>query len=160
MRKIEIILAVIGFSIIVLKEVSPFARELLQLANMVAGHREKSLPSTLLKEIYVRRLAEKRVEFVCLMCGNRWTVTFSMLDDRPACPRCNSRFIAPLVGVSIDAATLVKNIRSRRRSPELEKLLAMGNLVLTYGKNAVEALLVPGIGPTVAQRVLAKLSLG
>ena len=147
-------------SIIVLKEVSPFARELLQLANMVAGHREKSLPSTLLKEIYVRRLAEKRVEFVCLMCGNRWTVTFSMLDDRPACPRCNSRFIAPLVGVSIDAATLVKSIRSRRRSPELEKLLAMGNLVLTYGKKAVEALLVPGIGPTVAQRVLAKLSLG
>lgn len=148
-------------SIVVLKEISPFARELLQLANMViAGYREKGIPSTLLKEVYIRRLSEKRVEFVCLMCGNRWAVTFSMLDDRPSCPRCNSRFIAPLIGVNIDMATLVRDIKSRRKPPELKKLLAMGNLVLTYGKKAVEALLVPGIGPTVAQRVLAKLALG
>lgn len=151
----------IKISIVVLKEISPFAKELLQLANMVvAGYREKSIPSTLLKEVYIRRLSEKRVEFVCLMCGNRWTVTFSLLDDKPSCPRCNSRFIAPLIGVDIDTNTLIESIKSRRKSPKLKKLLAMGNLVLTYGKKAVEALLVPGIGPTVAQRVLAKLAWG
>ncbi|HIP66355.1 MAG TPA: DEAD/DEAH box helicase [Pyrodictium sp.] len=148
-------------SIVVLKEISPFAKELLQLANMVvAGYREKGIPSTLLKEIYARRFSDKRIEFVCLMCGHRWSITFSMLDDKPSCPRCSSRFIAPLIGVDIDANTLVESIRSRRRSPELKKLLAMGNLVLTYGKKAVEALLVPGVGPTIAQRVLAKLALG
>jgi len=148
-------------SILVLKEISPFAKELLQLANMVvASYREKGIPSTLLKEVYARRFSNKKIEFVCLMCGYRWSITFSMLDDKPSCPRCSSRFIAPLIGVDVDVNTLVENIRSRRRSPELKKLLAMGNLVLTYGKKAIEALLVPGIGPTIAQRVLAKLALG
>ncbi|MBO3803943.1 MAG: hypothetical protein JTT11_08780, partial [Candidatus Brockarchaeota archaeon] len=116
----------------------------------------------------VKRLKEKtlssRVHMLCMNCGaTMYKPKLRDLQDNPVCVRCSAR----LIHVSPRADDRLKRIVAkhlrRSRLSEEEKRALMdaarnADLVLTHGKKAATALLVFGIGPQVAARILRKPS--
>ncbi len=139
---------------------SKLSRGLIESAPILRAARTAALPSTLLPEVYRRRLANRRVRLICLMCLRDWEAKFSELEDKPRCPNCGSRFIAPLLGVTPDEARRMLRSYRRRGQGAAKKLIELGNLVLDHGKRVIEALLVPGVGPRNVRHILSRLSLG
>jgi len=139
---------------------SGLAKALIESTPILRAARTAAIPSTLLPEVYRRRLASRRVRLICLMCMHTWERRFAEIEEEPRCPKCGSRFIAPLIGVSAEEA--VRMLRRYRASKKgaARRLIELGNLVLSYGKRVIEALLVPGVGPGNVRSILSKLVLG
>jgi ATP-dependent helicase Lhr and Lhr-like helicase len=104
-------------------------------------------------------------KLLCLNCGN-WTkqIRIKELSDEPECENCHSKLIT-LLYFSQDADKLAEDLRKRREGKELtpEELKDLSNarrkadLILSYGKQAVRALQVKGVGPETASRILGKM---
>ena len=98
-------------------------------------------------------------------CG-AWTkqIRIKDLPDEPQCGNCDSRLLT-LLYLSQDADKLKADLRKRREGKELtpEELKELSNarrkadLILSYGKQAVRALQVKGVGPETASRILGKM---
>ncbi len=147
-----------------LREPSPLARQVFSETRVMDKVAEQ-LPSTLLAEVVRRRLASRRVRMVCVRCGHVWEEQLGSMDERPRCPRCGAGFVAPVKGDPAKASQTVRKAwRRERLTPEERRLFnelrEAANLVLSYGRRAVEALSVTGVGPTTARRVLQKLTFG
>ncbi len=103
------------------------------------------------------------VELVCMKCGNRERpAMIGELSEEPTCSSCRSGLLAPTFWRPEGVATLVaKKLGhlpvSEDESRELAKARRSADLVLSYGKRAVIAQAVYGIGPQTASRVLAKM---
>jgi ATP-dependent Lhr-like helicase len=107
----------------------------------------------------------RRVNLLCMQCGG-WSgeEKIKSLPEQPACSQCGSRLLSPLYP-SEDARRLREILEKRRAGGELseEELVdlartrRMADLVLSYGKRAVVALEVKGVGPETAFRVLGKM---
>jgi ATP-dependent Lhr-like helicase len=88
-----------------------------------------------------------------------------MIGDLPAhpeCPACRSRLLAPLFWSSSYATGVLRKKRNRESLDEndlkvLTKARRAADLVISYGKRAVIAQSVYGIGPQTAGRVLASM---
>jgi ATP-dependent Lhr-like helicase len=109
---------------------------------------------------------EARVaKLLCMHCG-AWTKQIRIKDlaEAPECENCHSRLLT-LLYPSQDATKLVEDLRKRREGKELtpEELKELSNarrkadLILSYGKQAVRALQVKGVGPETASRILGKM---
>jgi len=102
---------------------------------------------------------------LCMNCG-AWTSQIRVKDlpDEPSCERCGSRLLT-LLYPSQDVNRLKELLRSRREGKELgvEELKELSqarrkaDLVLSYGKQAVRALQVKGVGAETASRILGKM---
>jgi ATP-dependent Lhr-like helicase len=102
---------------------------------------------------------------MCMKCG-QWTAQEKIkeLPDEPKCGNCGSGLLAPLYR-SQDTGQLQNTLERRREGKELtpEELKELSqarrkaDLVLSYGKNAVRALQVKGVGPEAASRILGKM---
>jgi ATP-dependent Lhr-like helicase len=102
---------------------------------------------------------------LCIKCGE-WTNQKKIreLPKEPRCDSCGSGLLAPLYR-SQDVAHLKDALKRRRESKELtpEELKEVSqarrkaDLVLSYGKQAVLALQVKGVGPETASRILGKM---
>jgi ATP-dependent Lhr-like helicase len=104
-------------------------------------------------------------KLLCMNCS-AWTKQIRIKDlaEEPECENCHSHLIT-LLYFSQDADKLVEDLRKHRESKELtsEELKDLSNarrkadLILSYGKQAVRALQVKGIGPETASRILGRM---
>jgi ATP-dependent Lhr-like helicase len=102
---------------------------------------------------------------LCMTCGE-WTdlVRIRNLPDQPECGKCGSRLLT-LLYPSQDVSHLKDALRRRREGEgltedelkELTQARRKADLILSYGKNAVRALEVKGVGPETASRILGKM---
>ena len=108
-------------------------------------------------------LASEPVHLLCFECGHfHEEVRLGELPDHPECTQCRSRLLTVLV---FSAWTVRDALAKRQRkldlSDEEKKLLTrskqVADLVAVYGKRAVFASSVYGVGPTTASKILAKM---
>ncbi|MBN1245591.1 DEAD/DEAH box helicase [Candidatus Bathyarchaeota archaeon] len=102
---------------------------------------------------------------LCMKCGE-WTSQerIKKLPDEPKCGNCGSRLLA-LLYRNQDANHLKEVLRRRREREtlseeelkELTQARRKADLILSYGKNAIRALEVKGVGPETASRILGKM---
>jgi ATP-dependent Lhr-like helicase len=102
---------------------------------------------------------------LCMKCG-QWITQQKIKDlpQEPQCGKCGSALLAPLyrsqnVGNLQDA--LVRRREGKELTPEELKELSQArrkaDLILSYGKDAVRALQVKGVGAETASRILGKM---
>jgi ATP-dependent Lhr-like helicase len=102
---------------------------------------------------------------LCMNCGE-WTTQIKVKDlpEKPMCQNCGSNLLT-LLYHGQDVNRLEGFLRKRRENKELtdEELKELSqarrkaDLVLSYGKQAVQALEVKGVGPETASRILGKM---
>jgi ATP-dependent Lhr-like helicase len=102
---------------------------------------------------------------LCMKCGD-WRIQEKIknLPDEPECGECGSKLLA-LLYRNQDVNRLISILRRRKEKRELteEELKELSqarrkaDLILSYGKNAIRALEVKGVGPETASRILGKM---
>jgi len=107
----------------------------------------------------------RSAKLLCMNCA-AWTTQMRIRDlpDEPHCGNCNSRLLT-LLYPSQDADKLKIDLHKRREGKDLtpEELKELtqarrkADLILSYGKQAVRALQVKGVGPETASRILGKM---
>jgi ATP-dependent Lhr-like helicase len=107
----------------------------------------------------------RTVRLLCMSCG-KWIgeEKIRSLPEHPVCNNCDSKLLAPLY-FSQDAAHVQEVLQKRQQGKELAETelkeltnaRRMADLVLSYGKQAVVALEVKGVGPETASRILGKM---
>jgi ATP-dependent helicase Lhr and Lhr-like helicase len=105
----------------------------------------------------------RAIDLLCFDCGNLSTgITISTIPDHPSCQRCGSNLLAPVFWSSAFVTGVLQKKRYRQTLDEneqkaLTKARRSADLVIAYGKRAVLAQSVYGIGPQTASRVLSKM---
>jgi ATP-dependent Lhr-like helicase len=112
-----------------------------------------------------KTIEARTARLLCIQCGE-WTAEEKVraLPEQPECGKCGSRLLA-LMYFSQDARRLAEVLKKRREGKELseEELKELtqarrkADLILSYGKKAVTALEVKGVGPETASRILGKM---
>ena len=112
-----------------------------------------------------KTIEARTARLLCIQCGE-WTAEEKVraLPEQPECGKCGSRLLA-LMYFSQDARRLAEVLKNRREGKELseEELKELtqarrkADLILSYGKKAVTALEVKGVGPETASRILGKM---
>ncbi|NLF87918.1 DEAD/DEAH box helicase [Candidatus Bathyarchaeota archaeon] len=107
----------------------------------------------------------RETTLLCMKCGE-WSTHQKIreLPEEPHCGNCGSGLLAPLYR-SQDQLKLQDALKRRREGKELmpEELKEVSqarrkaDLILSYGKQAVRALQVKGVGPETASRILGKM---
>jgi ATP-dependent Lhr-like helicase len=107
----------------------------------------------------------RTVKLLCMSCGE-WTSQVSIKDlpDEPKCGHCGSRLLG-LLYPSQHVLHLQESLRRRREGKELSEdelkeltqARRKADLILSYGKQAVKALQVKGVGAETASRILGKM---
>ena len=107
----------------------------------------------------------RTARLLCMSCAN-WIGEEKIrnLNEHPACGNCESKLLAPLY-FSQNAAHVQEILQKRQQGKdlaeeelkELTNARRMADLVLSYGKQAVVALEVKGVGPETASRILGKM---
>jgi ATP-dependent Lhr-like helicase len=128
---------------------------------------QEGLPKDVVVSLLEKRIANKKVELICIRCGWSREYLVSNIDEHPVCPKCGSRAIVPIHVMNTDLRNAVKKaIRlgpkslSREERVLYKEAVRRANLVLNYGKHAIIALTVYGVGSKGATRALSKLKLG
>jgi ATP-dependent Lhr-like helicase len=114
----------------------------------------------------MKKTVEARTaRMLCMSCGE-WLGEEKIrnLSQQPACGKCGSKLLAVLYR-SQDANHLRDILKKRREGKDLaeEELRELtqarreADLVLSYGRNAILALEVKGVGPETASRILGKM---
>ena len=142
---------------------TPFAFHLL---NKHIDVPELIAPETIEKDTISRlkfSLDNISVDLLCFECGKAgYNLTVKSLPLKPSCENCKSGLLA----VSTWSTDRVRNILERKLRGEelgeddrtlLAKSRRSADLVLSYGRRAVIAQCVYGIGPQTASRILAKM---
>jgi ATP-dependent Lhr-like helicase len=112
-----------------------------------------------------KAIEARTATLLCISCGE-WTgeKKVKTLPERPTCEKCNSGLLA-LLYPSQDVNHLREILRKRLEDKklaeeeikELRDARRKADLVLSYGKKAVIALEVKGVGPETAFRILGKM---
>src|SRR2546426_1657881 len=103
------------------------------------------------------------IDLLCFDCGTLNSESLiADLPQRPQCVKCGSSLLAPLFWSSSYAASILNKKRNKENLDEneqkvLTKARRSADLVIAYGKRAVIAQSVYGIGPQTAGRVLSKM---
>ncbi|MFP3985213.1 MAG: DEAD/DEAH box helicase [Candidatus Bathyarchaeia archaeon] len=107
----------------------------------------------------------KTVRLLCLSCGSFNTDRrIRDLPEKPLCKQCGSGLLAKLMQRQ-DPKILYRLLKQRQEGKkltcqELEELIyarRTADLILSYGKKALIALQVRGVGPETAFRILGKM---
>lgn len=127
---------------------------------------EAVAPDSLGKSSYQRMKASifgTEVSLLCVKCGtDQGQATVGDLQEEPRCSRCGSGLLVPCYWGTAKLADLVKKREekaqlSEEERAELSRARRGADLVLSYGKKAVVAQTVYGIGPQTASRILAEM---
>ncbi len=117
-------------------------------------------PELQVLDLFVKRLMNKRIRLVCLNCGE-WTRTFRIKDlpEEIRCEKCRAKLIGVCRPSQIECLHLIKKKLKRRELNDeeirrLKRLKRTSDLVIVYGRRAIKALAVRGIGPETALRIL------
>jgi ATP-dependent Lhr-like helicase len=127
---------------------------------------ETVAPDSLGKSSYQRMKASifgTDVSLLCVRCGtDQGATTVGELPEEPKCVKCGSGLLVPCFWGTAKLEDLVKKreaktqLNEEERS-ELSRARRGADLVLSYGKKAVVAQTVYGIGPQTASRILAEM---
>jgi ATP-dependent Lhr-like helicase len=127
---------------------------------------EAVAPDSLGKSSYQRMKASifgTEVSLLCVKCGaDQGESTVGDLAEEPKCGACGSGLLVPCFWGTAKLSDLVKKretksqLNEEERS-ELSRARRGADLVLSYGKKAVVAQTVYGIGPQTASRILAEM---
>ncbi|MFQ5838470.1 MAG: hypothetical protein ACE5HJ_06775, partial [Thermoplasmata archaeon] len=110
-----------------------------------------------------RYLDHEIVNLLCMECGSlQEAVMMKDLEERPRCPECDSRLLGLVQWWSdhIRGCLLRKLAREELKDDELKLLVRTrqsADMILSYGRRAIIAQCVYGIGPQTASRILAKM---
>ncbi|MDG6950077.1 MAG: PDZ domain-containing protein, partial [Nitrososphaerota archaeon] len=103
------------------------------------------------------------VNLLCVKCGlDQGETTVGEVPDEPRCRNCGSGLVTPCYWGAAKLSELVKRreakaqLNEEERS-ELSRARRGADLVLSYGKKAVVAQTVYGVGPQTASRILAEM---
>ena len=127
---------------------------------------EAVAPDSLGKSSYQRMKASifgTEVSLLCVKCGtDQGEATVGDLPEEPKCARCGSGLLVPCYWGTAKLADLVRKREekaplSEEERAELSRARRGADLVLSYGKKAVVAQTVYGIGPQTASRILAEM---
>ena len=127
---------------------------------------EAVAPDSLGKSSYQRMKASifgTEVSLLCVKCGtDQGVTTVGELPEEPKCTACGSGLLVPCYWGTAKLADLVRKRESRallneEERGELSRARRGADLVLSYGKKAVVAQTVYGIGPQTASRILAEM---
>ena len=127
---------------------------------------EAVAPDSLGKSSYQRMKASifgTEVSLLCVKCGaDQGQTTVGDLPEEPRCSACESGLLVPCYWGSAKLADLVRRREARAQlsedeRSELSRARRGADLVLSYGKKAVIAQTVYGIGPQTASRILAEM---
>ncbi len=111
-------------------------------------------PEKILLQKFKERILEKRVNLVCLYCGFSFSSRVKDLPERIECPKCGSPLVAVSFDPEFDTELVKKKKRGRKEDARYRSLLRSAELVKTFGKKAVIAQAVEGIGSLTAARIL------
>jgi ATP-dependent Lhr-like helicase len=123
-------------------------------------------PETVEKDTIERlrfSLENMTVDLLCFDCGHiTQAETIKKLSNKPSCPSCGSSLLA----VSTWSSDYLLRILEKKRGGQqlqdeerenLSRARRSADLVLSYGRRAVVAQCVYGIGPQTASRILARM---
>src|SRR6059058_2307079 len=105
----------------------------------------------------------RAIDLLCFDCANLATdITIAGLPDHPSCPKCDSKLLAPVFWSSGYVTSVLHKKRNKATLDEneqkaLTRARRSADLVIAYGRRAVIAQSVYGIGPQTASRVLSKM---
>jgi len=105
----------------------------------------------------------RAIDLLCFDCANLTTeITVASLPEHPSCQNCGSALLAPLFWSTGYVASVLRKKRTKQSLDEIEqkaltRARRSADLVIAYGRRAVVAQSVYGIGPQTASRVLAKM---
>lgn len=105
----------------------------------------------------------RAIDLLCFDCANLATgISIGGLSDYPSCQNCGSKLLAPVFWSTGYVASVLRKKRERQSLDETEqkaltKARRSADLVIAYGRRAVIAQSVYGIGPQTASRVLSKM---
>jgi ATP-dependent Lhr-like helicase len=105
----------------------------------------------------------RAIDTLCFDCSNLTTeVSIASLPEHPNCQNCGSKLLAPIFWSSGYVTSVLRKKRGREPLDEneqkaLTRARRSADLVIAYGKRAMIAQSVYGIGPQTASRVLAKM---
>jgi ATP-dependent Lhr-like helicase len=112
-----------------------------------------------------RTISARKITLFCLSCGD-WSMEKRVqeLPEKPVCQKCGSGLLAeiyPSQNIEQLQSILKRRKEGKELSPEeLEQLTharRTADLILSYGKKALIALQVKGVGPETAFRILGKM---
>jgi len=105
----------------------------------------------------------RAIDLLCFDCANLTTeITIASLPEHPSCQNCGSALLAPVFWSSAYVTSVLRKKRTKQSLDEneqkaLTRARRSADLVIAYGRRAVIAQSVYGIGPQTASRVLAKM---
>ena len=149
----------------VLSEESPtpqgfyMLNKLVEVAEMVVP---ESTKKDNLSRMRASLLAQK-VKLLCLQCGSTLAEgRVEELPEFPKCPTCGSGLLALASKVRPDVTQILQKWKSREELTDEERAVPSrarraADLVLSYGIQAIVAMLTWGVGPQTAANVLAKM---
>ena len=103
------------------------------------------------------------LELVCMKCATAQGFrTIGETAEEPSCSSCGSGLLAPAFWTSSQVSKLMKRKLAQEQlsedeRSELAKARRSADLVLSYGRRAIIAQAVYGIGPQTAARILARM---
>jgi ATP-dependent helicase Lhr and Lhr-like helicase len=127
---------------------------------------EAVAPDSLGKSSYQRMKASifgTELSLLCVKCGaDQGESTVGELAEEPRCASCGSGLLVPCYWGTAKLADLVRKREAKAQlneeeRAELSRARRGADLVLSYGKKAVVAQTVYGIGPQTASRILAEM---
>jgi len=127
---------------------------------------EAVAPDSLGRSSYQRMKASifgTDVSLLCVKCGtDQGETTVGELPEEPKCVKCGSGLLVPCYWGTAKLSELItkresKGLLNEDERAELSKARRGADLVLSYGKKAVVAQTVYGIGPQTASRILAEM---
>ena len=127
---------------------------------------EAVAPDSLGRSSYQRMKASifgTDVSLLCVKCGtDQGETTVGGLPEEPRCAKCGSGLLVPCYWGTAKLSELIlkreaKSLLNEDERAELSKARRGADLVLSYGKKAVVAQTVYGIGPQTASRILAEM---
>ncbi|NOZ89037.1 MAG: DEAD/DEAH box helicase [Crenarchaeota archaeon] len=149
------------------RHLTPLTQEAAGEARLGERVSPEKLPPSLIAEIVKRRMAQRDAILVCMRCGETTVVKISRLPsypEKPRCPRCGASLLAPVYSEE-EAHEAKRLLAAARRGKlrgadrkRLQELMERADLVLQYGRYAVEALYSRGVGVVNARRALKNLT--
>ncbi|TRM73404.1 helicase, partial [Sulfolobus sp. B5] len=141
-----------SWKIVEVIEPSPLAREFLD--KLMSYNTNDDAP--LVIEVYKRKLINKEIKVICLVCG--WSSKHTVVNTPDKCPKCNSIFLTATSPDDKDAERIIRDAMLGKRlkgneKRKLEDLKTIASLFSSYGKHAFIALSANGIGPSNLGRV-------
>ncbi len=147
------------------KEPSPLARHILEVYTDFEEFMDSTITVSDQLEYMQKSVYAREVKLSCMNC-NEWHTEARIRDisERPTCPHCSSGLLAVLRR-SEDPShfqTLLNHMKKGEQIlPEEVDIVTNGrktaDMVLSYGRKALEALAVHGVGPVTAYQILSRM---